>query len=90
MSLYIQCESCGTPMGSNEEHGAQDPDNPYCIRCTDMKGKLLPFEKKFEDMVVLVMSTHWMNRERAEKYVLEEMSKMPAWADKVEQLKPKA
>ena len=89
MSLATQCESCGTPMGSNEEHGAQNPDNPYCIRCTDLKGKLLPFEKMFEDMVALAMSTRWMNREQAEKNVLEQMSKMPAWADKVERLKPK-
>ena len=39
------------PMATNEEHGAQNPDNPYCIHCTDIKGKLLPFERKFEEMV---------------------------------------
>lgn len=76
-------------MGSNEEHGAQNPDNLYCIRCTDMKGKLLPFEKKFEDMVAMAMTTRWMNKEQAEKYVLDQMGQMPAWKDKVEQLKPK-
>jgi hypothetical protein len=77
-------------MGSNEEHGAQDPDNPYCLQCTDMKGKLLPFEKKFEDLVALAMSTRWMNKEQAVKDVLDQMAKMPAWKDKVEALKPRA
>ena len=52
-------------MATNEEHGAQNPNNPYCIHCTDMKGKLLPFERKFEDMVKSAMDTRWMNREQA-------------------------
>ena len=75
------------PMATNEEHGAQNPNNPYCIHCTDMKGKLLPFEKKFEDMVKSAMETRWMNREQAEKFVLLQMAELPAWHDKVSQLK---
>ena len=54
------------PMAVNEEHGAQDPNNPYCIHCTDLNGKLLPFEKKFEDLVNMAMKTRWMSREEAE------------------------
>ena len=76
------------PMGSNEEHGAQDPNNPYCVNCTDMKGKLLPFDKKFEELVNVAMSTRWMTREQAIRHVLEEMSRMPAWKDKVESIRP--
>jgi len=76
------------PMATNEEHGAQNPDNPYCIHCTDMKGKLLPFEKKFEDLVKSAMDTRWMNREQAEKSVLDQMGQMPAWRDRVAQMKP--
>lgn len=71
------------PMETNEEHGAQNPKNRYCIHCTDMKGKLLPFEKKFEDLVKSAMETRWMNREQAEKYVLNEMADLPAWHDRV-------
>jgi len=74
------------PMATNEEHGAQNPNNPYCIHCTDMKGKLLPFEKKFEDMVKTAMDTRWMNREQAEKYVLQQMAQLPAWQDRVAQM----
>ena len=86
MSLAIECESCGRPMAAREDHGAQNPDNPYCIHCTDLKGKLLPFEKMFEDEVTSAMQTHWMTREQAEKYVLAQMAKMPAWRDQVEKL----
>ncbi len=73
------------PMGSREEHGAQNPDNPYCIHCTDLKGKLLPFEKKFEDFVDLAMKNRWMTREQAEKTALLDMAQMPAWKDKIQQ-----
>ena|SRR5690349_5424539 len=87
MSLASRCESCGMPMETNEQHGAQNPNNPYCIHCTDMKGKLLPFERKFEDMVKTAMDTRWMNREQAEKYVLQQMAELPAWHDRVAQMK---
>ncbi len=49
-----------------------------------MKGKLLPFEKIYEDLVAQAMQTRWMNKEQAEKYALEEMSRWPAWKDKVQ------
>jgi hypothetical protein len=86
MSLALRCESCGMPMATNEEHGAQNPDNPYCIHCTDMNGKLLPFDKKFEDLVSVAMQTRWMNQEEARKSVLQQMSQAPAWREKVRQL----
>jgi hypothetical protein len=52
-----------------------------------MKGKLLPFERKFEDMVRSAMDTRWMNREQAEKYVLRQMAELPAWRDRVADMK---
>jgi hypothetical protein len=51
-----------------------------------LKGKLLPFEKLYGDMVSQAMQTHWMNKEQAEKYALEEMAKWPAWTDKAGQI----
>ena len=73
------------PMSTNEEHGGQKPNNPYCIHCTDLNGKLLSFERKFEDLVGLAMKTRWLSREEAEKTVRLEMGEMPAWKDKVPQ-----
>jgi len=71
------------PMSSKEEHGAQKPDNPYCTHCTDLNGKLLTFEKKFEDFVNLAMDNRWMTREQAERSALAQMAEMPAWKDRI-------
>jgi hypothetical protein len=70
-------------MSTSEEHGGQKPNNLYCIHCTDLEGKLLPFERKFEDLVGLTMKSRWMSREEAEKVVRLEMAEMPAWKDRV-------
>ncbi len=86
LSLATECESCGRPMSSNADHGVQNPDNPYCIHCTDLKGKLLPFEKIYEDLVAQAMQTRWMNKEQAEKFALDEMGKWPAWKDRVSEI----
>jgi hypothetical protein len=72
-------------MGSKEEHGAQNPDNPYCIHCTDIEGKLLSFERMFEVLVDTAMNNRWMTREQAEKEALTEMAQMPAWKNKIRQ-----
>jgi len=55
-----------------------------------MNGKLLPFEKKFEEMVKTAMDTRWMNRDQAEKSVLGQMAELPAWRGRVAQMKPGA
>jgi hypothetical protein len=73
-------------MAAKEDHGGQDADNPYCTHCTDLKGRLVLFEKKFGDTVDLAMQTRWMNHEQAEKYALEQMSQWPAWRDKAQQM----
>ena len=88
LSVALRCESCGMPMSSKEEHGAQDPDNPYCIHCTDLNGKLSPFERKFEDFVNTAIKSRWMSREEAEKTALSQMAEMPAWKNKIKQAKP--
>src|SRR5438445_12457534 len=72
LSLASRCESCGMPMPTNEDHGAHDPDNPYCIHCTDLDGKLLPFEKKFYVLVASTMDTRCTSRHEAERAVREQ------------------
>ena len=71
------------PMASSQDHGAQNPDNPYCVHCTDMDGKLLSFERKFEDFVEQAMNNRWLSREKAVRTVMVEMEQMAAWKDKV-------
>jgi len=72
-------------MGSREEHGAQKLDNPYCTHCTDLNGKLLPFEKKFEEFVEVVMSGRGLPKAEAARVALLQMAEMPAWRDRIRQ-----
>jgi len=51
-----------------------------------MKGKLLPFETVYEGLVNQAMQTRWMNREQAERFALDEMSKWPAWKDRISEM----
>jgi len=60
------------------------------MHCTDLDGKLLPFEKKFDELVASTMETRWMSREEAERSVREQLLQMPAWRSKVEKLMAKA
>ena len=84
MSFAITCESCGRPMGSKDDHGAQNPGNPYCTHCTDLDGKLLPFEKKFEEFVEVAISGRGLVREEAARVAFAQMAEMPAWKDKIQ------
>jgi hypothetical protein len=66
------CESCGMPIEAG----------PYCNYCVDEKGKLQPFEERFERMV------QWQarrepgaSRDDLEKKTLAYMAGMPAWKD---------
>jgi len=72
-------------MGSKEDHGAQNPDNPYCTHCTDLNGKLVPFEKKFEEFVAVAMSGRGLVREEAARVAFSQMAEMPAWKSRLRQ-----
>ncbi|OLD04942.1 MAG: hypothetical protein AUJ07_02965 [Crenarchaeota archaeon 13_1_40CM_3_53_5] len=48
-----------------------------------MDGKLLSFERKFEDFVQQAMKNRWLSREQAVRTAIAEMEQMPAWKDKI-------
>lgn len=73
------CESCGMPMKKAEEFGGQNPENKYCVYCTDESGALKPFEQKLEDMTGFIMKTSDLSKEKAEQMAKDTMSKMPVW-----------
>ena len=75
------CESCGMPMGEAKDHGGGDVGNPYCVHCTDEAGKLKSRVEIREGMINLYMSRMGKPREEAEKFVDEQMNKLPAWKD---------
>ena len=68
--MSANCESCGMPIEAG----------PYCNYCVDDKGKLQPFDERFERMVQWQMRTKpSLDRAQAEKETLAYMGKMPAW-----------
>ncbi len=73
------CESCGMPMKTAEEHGGGDINNLYCRYCTDAEGKLKSREEVREGMIQFYVKSQGKPREEAEKFVDEQMRKMPAW-----------
>ena len=78
----MNCQSCGMPMGEDKQHGAGDPKNPFCVFCTDEKGKLKTREQISTGMAAFFMRKRRMDADVAEKFVDDYMKKMPAWKKK--------
>ena len=74
------CMSCGMPMTKPEEFGGGNPDNIYCVHCSNPDGSLKSREEVFEGMVNFMMTSQNMDRETAEIAAKEYMAKMPAWS----------
>ncbi len=79
MAEKNSCKSCGMLMKDTSQQGAGDPDNPYCVYCTDETGKLKSREEIREGMIGFYIKSENKTREEAEKFVDEHMKKMPAW-----------
>lgn len=75
------CESCGMSMPESKDHGGGDVNNPFCVYCTDETGKLKSCAEIREGMINLFMSRMGKPREEAEKFVDEQMNKLPAWRE---------
>lgn len=75
------CESSGTPMPEAKDHGGGDVNNPFCVYCTDEAGKLKSRAEIREGMINLYTSRMGKPREEAEKFVDEQMNKLPAWRE---------
>ncbi|HEY7483356.1 MAG TPA: zinc ribbon domain-containing protein [Streptosporangiaceae bacterium] len=54
----MNCESCGMPMNTAEDHAPGHPDSTYCRLCSDADGNLQDFDERFERMV------QWQMRRR--------------------------
>jgi hypothetical protein len=70
------------PMAQDKQHGGCDPNNRYCIFCTDEVGKLKSREAVRSGMVAFFMRKKRLDNDVAEKFVDDYMKKMPAWKKK--------
>ncbi len=78
--IFMNCESCGMPMGKPEDHGAGDIHLKYCKYCAP-DGKLRSKEEIREGWINAVMRMEKISRHEAETRVDSVMPQMPAWRD---------
>jgi len=76
------CMSCGMPMTKLEDFGGGNPENLYCVYCSNPDGSLKSRKEVFQGMVNFMMMSQKMDRETAESAAKERMSRMPAWSGK--------
>ena len=76
------CMSCGMPMIKLEDFGGVNPENLYCVYCSNSDGSLKSHKEVFEGMTNFMMTSQKMDRETAESAAKERMSRMPAWSGK--------
>ncbi len=76
------CMSCGMPMNELEDFGGRNPENMYCVHCSNPGGSLKSYKEVSEGMVNFMVSSQKIDRKTAESAVKERMSSMPAWSGK--------
>ena len=76
------CRSCGMPMKTKKQHGGQNEKCPYCVYCTDSKGKLKSRDQVRSGMIAFFMRAKKMDKKEATKFVTAYMRKMPTWKGK--------
>jgi len=76
------CMSCGMPMTKLEDLGGGNPENLYCVYCSNADGSLRSREEVFDGMVNFMMMSQKMDRKTAESAAEERMASMPAWSGK--------
>ncbi|MGA8849109.1 MAG: VOC family protein [Dehalococcoidia bacterium] len=74
------CMSCGMPMTKPEDFGGGNPENLYCVYCSNPDGSLKSYKEVFEGMVNFMVMSQKMDRKTAESAAKERMAKMPAWS----------
>ena len=69
------------PMTRPEDFGGGNPQNKYCVYCSNPDGSLKPRSVVREQIIRFWMSREKLDRHAAERAVDEYMSKMPAWRE---------
>jgi uncharacterized glyoxalase superfamily protein PhnB len=78
-STAKKCLSCGMPMTKPEEFGGGNPENMFCVHCSNPDGSLKTYDEVLNGMVNFMMTSQSLDRKTAEKRAREHMANMPAW-----------
>jgi uncharacterized glyoxalase superfamily protein PhnB len=76
------CMSCGMPMTKPEDCGGGNPENMYCVYCSNSDGSLKSYKEVLEGMTNFMLMSQGMDKKTGENAAKERMSKMPAWSGK--------
>ena len=63
-----------------EDFGGQNPDNLYCVHCSNPDGSLKSYDEVLKGMVVFMVNTQHMDEKSAGVAAREYLAKMPAWS----------
>lgn len=75
------CIACGMPMKESSEFAMNDTDMDYCVHCARSDGTMQSFEEKKNGLSDFIVKTQGFDKAAAEKYALDMMRKLPAWAE---------
>jgi uncharacterized glyoxalase superfamily protein PhnB len=78
--MTANCLSCGMPMTRPEDFGGGNPENKYCVHCSNPDGSLKSYEEALEGMTNFMMNSRNVDRETAESAARDYMAMMPAWS----------
>jgi len=70
------------PMTKPEDFGGGNPENLYCVYCSNPDGSLKNRKEVLKGMVSFMMVSQKMDRKTAESAAKELMTQMPAWSGK--------
>lgn len=78
--MIANCLSCGMPMANPGDFGGGNPENKYCVHCSNPDGSLKSYEEVLEGVINFMVMSQKMDREAAEGVAKEYLAKMPAWS----------
>ena len=73
------CNSCGMAMEKTDDFALGDTTQIYCRYCTDMKGKLLPFEDILKANAGYLKESQGISDAASIKMATDLLKGQPAW-----------
>jgi hypothetical protein len=77
--MTTQCESCGMPMRTVDEHAMQDPARDYCVYCARADGSRKSYEEVLDGFTAFLQKTQGLDSEIARNTAANMLASRPAW-----------
>ncbi len=77
------CLSCGMPLAKSEDFSGGNPENLYCVHCSNPNGSLKSYGEVFAGMTNFMIKTQNMDKKTAEQAAKDYLAKMPGWGGEI-------